>query len=147
MTNYTFSLLKPDAVRRGKVGPILGMLEPHFELRRLELIRPTLERVSNHYMAHEGRPYFEALVDFMRSGPVVALLLHTRHADIDAVASLRALMGPFRDGERRPHTIRGSFMVDGCKPYENLIHGSDAPEEVDRESSIWFVDAAFPVGA
>lgn len=133
MTQRTLVLLKPDAVRRGLVGEVIGRIERKadwkivaLELRRLD--RATLEL---HYAEHVGRPFYEPLVEFMLSGPVVALVVDGERV-IDGV---RRLAGPTDPIAAEPGSIRGDF---GTIVRENLIHASDSEESAIRELKIFF---------
>jgi len=131
----TLVLLKPDAVQRGLVGNIIGRLEARglkiVGLRLLQIDRPLAER---HYAVHHGKPFYQGLVDFITSGPIVALALEGRNA-VDAV---RATMGSTDAAKAEPGTIRGDLGIDLG---HNLIHGSDSAETAAHELSLFF-----PVG-
>ena len=100
---YTFSIIKPNAVRTGKAGPIMGMInEGGFEIVALKMIRITLPQAESFYEVHKGKPFFEGLVEFMTSGPVVVMIL--RH--INAVEEFRKLIGATDPTKAEPGTIR-----------------------------------------
>lgn len=128
----TLVLLKPDAVQRGLVGPILARLEAKglrivgLKLRRFP--RPLIEK---HYDVHKARPFFHSLVDFMTSGPVVALALEGK----SAIAVVRRLLGKTDAAEAEPGTIRGDFALSRSN---NLVHGSDGPESAHKELALFF---------
>ena len=133
MSQRTLVLLKPDAVRRGLVGEILSRVERKadwsitaMELRTLD--RPVLEQ---HYAEHVGRPFYEPLMEFMSSGPVVALVVEGERV----VEGVRALAGPTDPIAAQPGSIRGDF---GTIVRENLIHASDSEESAEREIKIFF---------
>ncbi|MCK1795845.1 nucleoside-diphosphate kinase [Streptomyces sp. XM4193] len=133
MSQRTLVLLKPDTVRRGLIGEIIGRLESKagwqitaLELRTLD--RPTLEQ---HYAEHEGRPFYEPLVEFMASGPSVALIVEGERV----IEGVRALAGPTDPIQAAPGSIRGDF---GSIVRENLIHASDSEESAEREIKIFF---------
>ncbi|MFF0444853.1 nucleoside-diphosphate kinase [Streptomyces sp. NPDC004609] len=133
MTQRTLVLLKPDCVRRGLVGEIIGRIEAKagwtlsaLELRLLD--RGTLEQ---HYAEHIGRDFYEPLVDFMLSGPVVALVVEGERA----IEGVRRLAGPTDPIAAQPGSIRGDF---GTSVRENLIHASDSEESAIRELKIFF---------
>jgi nucleoside-diphosphate kinase len=137
MTQRTLVLLKPDAVRRGLVGEIIGRMESKagwsvtaLELRTLD--RPTLEQ---HYAEHVGRPFYEPLMEFMSSGPVVALVVEGERV----IEGVRTLAGPTDPIVAAPGTIRGDF---GTIVRENLIHASDSEESSQREIKIFFPSLA-----
>jgi nucleoside-diphosphate kinase len=124
--------LKPDAVQRGLVGEIVA----RFEKKGLKLVGLKLRRfeealLRKHYSVHEGKPFFEGLVRFMRSGPVVALALEGK----DAIAVTRNLMGKTKSTEAAPGTIRGDF---GMSVSFNLVHGSDSAESAQKELALFF---------
>ncbi|NJP42058.1 nucleoside-diphosphate kinase [Actinacidiphila epipremni] len=133
MSQRTLVLLKPDAVRRGLVGEILGRIERKagwtigaLELRTLD--RATLEQ---HYAEHVGRPFYEPLMEFMASGPSVALVVEGERV----VEGLRTLAGPTDPIAAQPGSIRGDF---GTIVRENLVHASDSPESAEREIKLFF---------
>jgi len=132
----TLVLLKPDAVQRGLVGPILA----RFEQKGLKLVGLKLRQfptplIQRHYEAHKERPFYKALVDFMTSGPVVALVLEGKNA----IEVVRKLMGKTNAAEAEPGTIRGDFALSRSN---NLVHGSDSPEAAKKELALFFPDAA-----
>ena len=132
----TLVLLKPDAVQRGLVGEILA----RFERKGLKLIGMKLrnfpeETLRQHYDVHKERPFFNNLVSFMTSGPVLALCLEGK----DAIAVVRRLVGATNSREAAPGTIRGDL---GMSFSNNLVHASDAPETAASEMALWFADAA-----
>lgn len=135
MSQRTLVLLKPDAVRRGLIGEIIGRIESKagWTIRALELRdldRPTLEE---HYAEHEGRPFYEPLVEFMSSGPSVALVVEGERV----IEGVRTLTGPTDPIAAAPGSIRGDF---GSIVRENLIHASDSEESAERELKIFFPD-------
>ena len=132
----TLVLLKPDAVQRGLVGPILA----RFEQKGLKLVGLKLRQfptalIQRHYEAHKARPFYGALVDFMTSGPVVALVLEGNNA----IEVVRRLMGKTNAAEAEPGTIRGDFALSRSN---NLVHGSDSAEAAKKELALFFPDAA-----
>lgn len=133
MSQRTLVLLKPDAVRRGLVGEIIGRIESKagwkisaLELRTLD--RPLLE---THYAEHEGRPFYEPLMTFMSSGPSVAMVVEGERV----IEGLRTMAGPTDPIAAAPGSIRGDF---GTIVRENLIHASDSEESAEREMKIFF---------
>lgn len=129
---YTFSIIKPNAVRTGKAGPIMGMInEGGFEIVALKMIRITLPQAESFYEVHKGKPFFEGLVEFMTSGPVVVMIL--RH--INAVEEFRKLIGATDPTKAEPGTIRKTFAVSVKM---NAVHGSDSDENAVRESNFFF---------
>ncbi|MFE2289278.1 nucleoside-diphosphate kinase [Streptomyces sp. NPDC059443] len=133
MTQRTLVLLKPDAVRRGLIGEIVGRIErkagwtiPALELRTLD--QETLEA---HYGEHKGKPFYEPLMGFMASGPVVALVVEGERV----IEGVRQLAGPTDPIAAAPGSIRGDF---GTVTRENLIHASDSEESAERELKLFF---------
>jgi nucleoside-diphosphate kinase len=135
MSQRTLVLFKPDAVRRGLIGELLGRIEKKADwtIKALEL--RTLDRTSleEHYAEHEGKPFYEPLVEFMQSGPSVALVVEGERV----IEGLRALAGPTDPIAAPPGSIRGDF---GTMVRENLIHASDSEESAERELKIFFPD-------
>lgn len=132
MTQRTLVLVKPDGVRRGLVGEIVGRLEHKgFTIVAMEL--RTLDRAtaSEHYAEHDGKPFFGELVDFITGGPLVALVVEGHRA----VEAVRALMGVTDPVESTPGSIRGDFALEIG---QNLVHGSDSPEAAAREVALFF---------
>ncbi|MDQ4049223.1 MAG: nucleoside-diphosphate kinase [Actinomycetota bacterium] len=128
----TLILVKPDAYDRALTGEIIARFERKglriCALKRMQLTR---EIAGQHYAEHEGKPFFEPLVDFLTSGPLVALVLEGR----EAVATARRLIGATDPAEADPGSIRGDFGLDVKR---NLVHGSDSPESAGRETRIFF---------
>lgn len=128
----TLVIVKPDAVRRGLIGEVLGRIERKglriAELRSLRIDRDLAER---HYDEHRDKPFFGDLVDFITSGDVVV----ARVAGEQAVPVVRTLMGPTDPASAPPGTIRGDF---GVLITENLVHGSDSAESAKRELDLFF---------
>jgi len=131
---YTFSIIKPDALRTGKTGPILSMInEGGFEISAIKMVQMTLQQAESFYEVHRGRPFFEGLVEFMISGPVVVLIL--KHEN--AVDEFRKLIGATDPNKADPGTIRKTFAVSVKM---NAIHGSDSDENAVREANFFFSD-------
>jgi nucleoside-diphosphate kinase len=126
-------ILKPDAVRRGLVGEIVGRIERKagWRIAALELRALDRETLELHYAEHVGKPFYEPLVEFMLSGPVVVMIVTGERV----IEGLRALAGPTDPIAAAPGSIRGDF---GTIVRENLIHASDSPESADRETKIFF---------
>lgn len=128
----TFAMVKPDGVRRGLSGTVIARLEAKgFEIKGLKLMRISRELAHRHYGEHEGKPFFEGLVSFITSGPVVAMVVEGENA----IAEWRKMMGATNPKDAAPGTIRGDLAttID-----ENVVHGSDAPATADREIGIFF---------
>jgi nucleoside-diphosphate kinase len=136
MTERTLALIKPDGVRRGLTGEIVRRIEAKgYTLVRLELRKATPELLAEHYEEHQGKPFYEPLVEFMLSGPVVAMVLDGERC----IEGFRSLAGATDPTAAAPGTIRGDLGRDwGLKVQQNLVHGSDAPETAEREIGIWF---------
>jgi nucleoside-diphosphate kinase len=128
----TLVLLKPDAVRRGLVAEIIGRFERRgLRFRGIRLLRLDRATAEQHYAEHRERPFFGELVDFICSGPIVALALEAEQA----VEVVRAMMGA-TDPKKSPlGTIRGDLAI---ALGENVIHGSDSPESAARELALFF---------
>ncbi|MFB7057287.1 nucleoside-diphosphate kinase [Streptomyces vinaceus] len=133
MTQRTLVILKPDAVRRGLIGEIIGRIErkagwtvPAMELRTLDQ-----ETLETHYGEHKGKPFYEPLMGFMASGPVVVLVVEGERA----IEGVRQLAGPTDPIAAAPGSIRGDF---GSITRENLIHASDSEESAERELKLFF---------
>ncbi|KIX84581.1 nucleoside-diphosphate kinase [Thermus filiformis] len=128
----TFVMVKPDGVRRGLVGEILGRFERKgFRLVGLRMLRIGRELAEAHYAEHREKPFFQGLVEFITSGPVVAFVLEGPNA----IAEVRKMMGATHPKDALPGTIRGDFAttID-----ENVIHGSASPEDAAREIALFF---------
>jgi nucleoside-diphosphate kinase len=128
----TLILLKPDCVQRRLVGAITQRFEQKgLRLAGLKLVQVGRELAEKHYAVHKGKPFYESLVQFVTSGPTVAMVWEGR----EAVAVARTLMGPTDGSKAPPATIRGDF---GLSVQNNLVHGSDSPENARAEIAIWF---------
>jgi nucleoside-diphosphate kinase len=128
----TFLAVKPDGVQRHLVGEIIRRYETKgFKLVGLKLIHPTRELAEKHYAVHKERPFFAGLVDFITSGPVVAMVWEGD----GVVASARKIIGATNPLTAEPGTIRGDF---GANIGRNIIHGSDAIETAQTEIALWF---------
>ena len=130
----TFLAIKPDGVQRGLVGEIIGRFEAKgFKLVGMKLMTASRELAEQHYGVHKERPFFAGLVDFITSGPVVAMVWEGD----GVVASARKLIGATNPLNSEPGTIRGDLAVNVGR---NIIHGSDAVETAREEISLWFKD-------
>lgn len=128
----TLVIIKPDAVQRGLVGEIVGRLERRgLKIAALQLRVIDRGLAERHYGEHKGKPFYEGLVDYITSGPVVTMVLEGPQA----IAATRATMGATRPVEAGPGTIRGDL---GLMVGRNLIHGSDGPESAKREVELFF---------
>jgi nucleoside-diphosphate kinase len=130
--DYTFSIIKPNAIRTGKTGPILAMInERGFEIIAMKLVKITSKQADSFYAVHKGKPFFEDLVEFMTSGPIVVMIL--RHKN--AVEEFRNLIGSTDPVKAEPGTIRKTFAVSLKM---NAVHGSDSDENAVREANFFF---------
>ncbi len=128
----TLIILKPDAVQRGLMGRILS----RFEDKGIQVVGAKFMQISGdlaarHYESHQGKPFYDGLVAFMTSSPVLVLALR----GVGAIAMCRKMMGATFGSNAEPGTIRGDFGVSNSF---NLIHGSDSPEAAERELSLFF---------
>jgi nucleoside-diphosphate kinase len=123
-------------VARGLTGEILRRIEAKgYELVDIRMLTADRELLAQHYAEHEGKPFYEPLVEFMQSGPVVAM----RVAGDRVIEGFRSLAGTTDPTGAAPGTIRGDLGRDwGLKVQQNLVHGSDAPESAQRELGLWF---------
>lgn len=130
--DYTFSIIKPNAFRTGKTGPILAMInEGGFEIVALKLIRMTIRQAEEFYIVHKGKPFYSELVEFMISGPIVVMVLKHQNA----VEEFRKLIGSTDPLKAEPGTIRKTFAVSMKM---NAVHGSDTDENARREAGFFF---------
>lgn len=128
----TLVLVKPDGVQRGLAGTVLARLEARgLKIVALRLLQMDRDLAGRHYGAHEGKPFFAGLVDFITSGPIVAAVLEGRNA-VDVV---RQTMGATDPAKATPGTIRGDLALDIGR---NIIHGSDSTESAENEIAIFF---------
>ena len=132
----TLVLVKPDGVERGLTGEILRRIEAKgYQVADLKMLTPSRDLLVAHYVEHEGKPFFEPLVEFMASGPVVAIRLRGQRV----IEGFRSLAGTTDPTTAAPGTIRGDLGRDwGAAVQRNLVHGSDAPESAARELGLWF---------
>jgi len=135
-TERSLVLVKPDGFQRGLTGEVLRRIEGKgYVLVALSVLTPTREQLSAHYAEHEGKPFYEPLVEFMSSGPVAAAVIEGQ----DCVKGFRSLAGATNPTDAAPGTIRGDFGRDwGLKVQQNIVHGSDSLESAAREIGIWF---------
>lgn len=132
----TLVLVKPDGVARNLTGEILRRIEAKgYQLVDIKLVEANRELLTRHYEEHEGKPFFDPLVEFMESGPIVAI----RVAGNRVIEGFRSLAGTTDPTTAAPGTIRGDLGRDwGLKVQQNLVHGSDSPESAARELALWF---------
>ena len=130
----TFVMIKPDGVRRRLVGEIVRRFEARgLGIAALKMLVPPRELAEKHYAVHRGKLFYDSLVEFVTSGPVVVMVLE---AD-DAVRLVRNMMGALSPSEAASGTIRGDFTTD---IQQNLIHGADSLETAKAEIALWFPD-------
>ncbi len=136
MSERTLVLVKPDGVRRGLIGEVIGRIERKgLRVARMELRTLARDVAEQHYGEHAEKPFFGELVAFITSGPLVAMVVEGE----DAVTCTRALMGATNPIEATPGSVRGDYAtVIG----ENIVHGSDSPENGAREIALFFPDEA-----
>ena len=132
----TLVLVKPDGVSRGLTGTILSRIEAKgYTLAALAVTTPSREMLAEHYAEHEGKPFYGPLVEFMLSGPVLAVVIEGQRC----IEGFRSLAGATDPTVAAPGTIRGDLGRDwGLKVQQNLVHGSDSPESATRELALWF---------
>lgn len=125
-------MVKPDGVARGLVGEILSRIERRgLSIRGMRLLRVTHEQAAEHYAEHREKPFYPGLVEFITSGPVVAMVIEGDAA----VATVRGMMGATNPLDSAPGTIRGDYALEIG---ENIVHGSDSPASGEREIAIYF---------
>jgi nucleoside-diphosphate kinase len=135
-TERSLILVKPDGVRRSLVGEVIRRIETKgYSIVALKLMHPDRALLEKHYAEHQGKPFFEPLVEFMLSGPIVALVAEGNRV----IEGFRKLAGTTDPTVAEPGTIRGDLARDqGTKVVQNIVHGSDSPESAAREISIFF---------
>jgi len=132
MSNLTFGIIKPDAVRAGHTGSIVQrILDSGFRIRGLKLIHMTRQQAEGFYAVHRERPFFAGLTEFMSSGPCVVMALEKE----GAVKTWRDLMGATDPAKADPNTLRKEF---GGSVGENAVHGSDSDENANIEIAYFF---------
>lgn len=131
-TDFTFSIIKPNSMRTGKAGPILAMInEAGFEIVALRMVKMSASQAETFYAVHKERQFFNDLVEFMTSGPVIVMVL--KHEN--AVESFRKLIGATDPAKAEPGTIRKKYAVS---VQMNSIHGSDSNENAKIEADFFF---------
>ena len=130
--DFTFSIIKPNAVRTGKIGPILAKInEGGFEIVAMRMVKMTIPQAESFYSIHKGKPFYERLIEYMTSGPVVVMIL--KHEN--AVDEFRKLIGATDPAKADPGTIRKLFAVS---VQMNAVHGSDSVENAVTEANFFF---------
>ncbi|GAA1623182.1 nucleoside-diphosphate kinase [Georgenia ruanii] len=135
-TERTLVLVKPDGVTRQLTGEVLRRVEAKgYRIVALELRTADRDLLARHYAEHQGKPFFEPLVEFMLSGPIVAAVVEGQRV----IEGFRSLAGTTDPTAAAPGTIRGDLGRDwGTAVVQNLVHGSDSPESAAREIGLWF---------
>lgn len=135
-TEKTLILVKPDGVRRGLVGEVISRIETKgYAIDALRMLQADAALLEKHYAEHVGKPFYEPLVEFMMSGPIVAIVASGNRV----IEGFRSLAGVTDPTVAAPGTIRGDLARDqGTKVMQNLVHGSDSPESAAREIQIFF---------
>lgn len=136
MVEKTFAMIKPDVVRSRNVGKIIDMIEQNgFTILRMEKTKISRAKAEEFYAVHKEKPFFNELVDFIISGPVIIMALEKDNA----ITSWRELMGVTNPEQAAPGTVRQQFGTDIG---QNAVHGSDAPETAEVELNLFFPDLA-----
>ena len=132
----TLVLVKPDGVARGLVGEVIVRIEAKgYSISALRMLQADRALLEKHYAEHQGKPFFEPLVEFMMSGPIVAIVAEGNRV----IEGFRSLAGVTDPTVAAPGTIRGDLARDqGTKVVQNIVHGSDSPESAAREIAIFF---------
>jgi nucleoside-diphosphate kinase len=136
MTESTLVLIKPDGVKRNLIGEVIARCEQKgYKVSDLRMLTPTRDLLTEHYKEHEGKSFFEPLLEFMLSGPVVAIRLEGNRV----IEGFRSLAGSTEPTLAAPGTIRGDMGRDwGTVVVQNLVHGSDSVLSAERELALWF---------
>ena len=132
----TLVLVKPDGVARGLVGEVIARIEAKgYTIAAMRMLQADRALLEKHYAEHQGKPFFEPLVEFMMSGPIVAIVAQGNRV----IEGFRSLAGVTDPTVAAPGTIRGDLARDqGTKVVQNIVHGSDSVESATREIGIWF---------
>ena len=132
----TLVLVKPDGVARGLVGEVIASIEAKgYKISALRMLQADRALLEKHYAEHQGKPFFEPLLEFMMSGPIVAIVAEGNRV----IEGFRSLAGVTDPTVAAPGTIRGDLARDqGTKVVQNIVHGSDSPESAAREIAIFF---------
>ena len=135
-TEKTLILVKPDGVARGLVGEVISRIETKgYAIDSLRMLQADRTLLEQHYAEHVGKPFYEPLVEFMMSGPIVAIVASGNRV----IEGFRSLAGVTDPTVAAPGTIRGDLARDqGTKVVQNIVHGSDSPESAAREIEIFF---------
>jgi nucleoside-diphosphate kinase len=135
-SQQTLILVKPDGVKRGLVGEVIARVERKgYKVSNLRMLNADRALLAKHYAEHEGKPFYEPLMEFMMSGPIVAMVAEGERV----IEGFRKLAGTTDPTTAEPGTIRGDLARDmGTKVVQNIVHGSDSPESAEREIKIFF---------
>ena len=135
-SQQTLILVKPDGVKRGLVGEVIARVERKgYKVSNLKMLTADRALLAKHYDEHEGKPFYEPLMEFMMSGPIVAMVAEGERV----IEGFRKLAGTTDPTTAEPGTIRGDLARDmGTKVVQNIVHGSDSPESAEREIKIFF---------
>jgi nucleoside-diphosphate kinase len=135
-SQQTLILVKPDGVKRGLVGEVIARVERKgYKVSNLKMLTADRNILAKHYSEHEGKPFYEPLMEFMMSGPIVAMVAEGERV----IEGFRKLAGTTDPTTAEPGTIRGDLARDmGTKVVQNIVHGSDSPESAQREINIFF---------
>ena len=138
---HTLVLIKPDGFARGLTGEVLRRIEAKgYVLKGLKIKQASRELLEEHYAEHKGQHFFEGLVEFMSSGPLVAVVVEGDRV----IEGMRILMGTTNPTLAAPGTIGGDLGRDWGRSYvENVVHGSDSPTSAEREIALWFPELVF----
>jgi nucleoside-diphosphate kinase len=129
----TFIMIKPDGVRRKLVGEIVSRIERrNLDIVEMKMLMPPRKLAEAHYAIHKGKDFYDSLVEFITSGPVVAMIVEGE----SAVRVIRNMIGALDPEQAASGTIRGDFTASMCS---NLIHGSDSTETAATEIELWFI--------
>lgn len=132
MAERTFLAIKPDGVKRNLIGKIITRFEEKgYKIIGLKMLNATLEMAEKHYAEHVGKPFYPRLVDYITSGPIVAMVLEGENV----IAESRKMMGKTRPEEADTGSIRSDYAIN---QEMNIIHGSDCPDSAKREIAIYF---------
>jgi len=137
-SEQTLILIKPDGVKRGLVGEVIARVERKgYKITNLRMLTADRNLLAKHYAEHEGKPFYEPLMEFMASGPIVAMVAEGERV----IEGFRKLAGATDPTTAEPGTIRGDLARDqGTKVVQNIVHGSDSPESASREIKIFFTN-------
>jgi len=125
-------MIKPDGVQRKLIGEVIKRIEKRgLDIEKLKLMLLEKEMAERHYVQHKGRPFFDGLIDYVTSGPVVAMVVSGENA----IAVVRKMMGATDPAQAEPGTVRGDFALDIS---ENIVHSSDSNESAEKEISLFF---------